>query len=184
MSGDTATAAPSWVGVSSASSGLQSVGDGAAIGIEAGWAMWTGERQRARGARRRSPVGTPIGRGGGKHGGRVLASGHLDRAEGTGVSGSVAGVAAHPARLARRRIRHARAAPGGRATQGSAPHSGRGRLAHGSMRSSQKRWAGSTRSGSRVIRPTLVVRATSNSRNGAAGVSRSTWWNTTWPDRG
>ena len=42
LSGDTATAVPSWVGVWSAASGLRSVGDGAAIGIEAGWAVWTG----------------------------------------------------------------------------------------------------------------------------------------------
>ncbi len=42
MSGDTATAIPSWVAVWSAASGLRSLGDGAAMGIEAGWAVWTG----------------------------------------------------------------------------------------------------------------------------------------------
>ena len=42
MSGDTATAIPSWVAVWSAASGLRSFGDGTAMGIEAGWALWTG----------------------------------------------------------------------------------------------------------------------------------------------
>jgi hypothetical protein len=42
MSGDTATGSRSWVAVWSAASGLRSVGDGAAMGIESGWAVWTG----------------------------------------------------------------------------------------------------------------------------------------------
>ena len=44
MSGDTATAIPSWVAVWSAASGLRSLGDGAAVavGIANGWAVGTG----------------------------------------------------------------------------------------------------------------------------------------------
>jgi hypothetical protein len=42
MSGDTATGTRSWVAVWSAGAGLQSLGDGAAIATEAGWAVWTG----------------------------------------------------------------------------------------------------------------------------------------------
>jgi len=42
MIGDRATAVPAWVAVWSAASGLRSLGDGAAMVIEAGWALWTG----------------------------------------------------------------------------------------------------------------------------------------------
>ena len=47
MSGDTATAIPSWVAVWSAASGLRALGGRAAVavGIANGWAVWTGEDQ-------------------------------------------------------------------------------------------------------------------------------------------
>ncbi len=41
MSGDVATGSRSWVAVWSAASGLRALSDGTAIGIEAGWAVWT-----------------------------------------------------------------------------------------------------------------------------------------------
>ena len=42
MSADVATGSRSWVAVWSASSGLRALSDGTAMGIEAGWAVWTG----------------------------------------------------------------------------------------------------------------------------------------------